>query len=420
MRRIPTTLTDLAIPIGSVQPHPRNEDIHEGDVGAISESLKANSQYRPIVVSKKTGNIVAGNHTWKAAVALGWEEIAATFVNASPEQELRILIADNRTAQLAVNHDEALSRLLTEIAESDGGLAGTGWDGDDLDALLADLTPPVSFTDPDAVPDVTVGESTPGDVWTVGPHTIVHGSAVDPTAYSHLNGLATLVWTDPPYGVNYGAKQRHLQKYAKAGRRTEDIADDTPEETDQLLTAVLPLIIGNTKPGTPFFMSGPGGPDGEAFYRHLNQTNILRQVLIWVKNNMVMGRQDYHYEHEPVFYGWTPGAAHRPPHDIGRSSLLKHDRPQQSKLHPTMKPVALIENCLDNFHKPGDTVLDPFAGSGTTGIAAHRLGIASYLIEQAAEYVDTTVRRIHEHTGHPVTRNGEPHDLSAAAERSNP
>lgn len=131
-------LEHTTIDIDAVQPHPKN--VRHGDIGAISESLKAHGQYRPIVVDKRTNQILAGNHTWKAAKALGWKEISVGFVTTKNEDEAtRILLADNRTTDLATYDDSALADLLKELASTDQGLDGTLFDGDALDQLLLDL-----------------------------------------------------------------------------------------------------------------------------------------------------------------------------------------------------------------------------------------------------------------------------------------
>jgi len=130
-RKIEHTIVD----IDSVQAHPKN--VRQGDIGAISESLKAHGQYRPIVVDKRTNYILAGNHTWKAAKALGWAEISAGFIETKDDDEaLRILLADNRTTDLASYDDTELANLLKQLAETDEGLLGTAFDGDDLDNLI--------------------------------------------------------------------------------------------------------------------------------------------------------------------------------------------------------------------------------------------------------------------------------------------
>lgn len=128
----------LTVDINTIEPHPKN--VRQGDIGAISESLKAHGQYRPIVVDKRTNRILAGNHTWKAAKALGWSQISAGFVETKDDDEaLRILLADNRTTDLASYDDAELANLLKDLAETDEGLIGTAFDGDALDQLLMDL-----------------------------------------------------------------------------------------------------------------------------------------------------------------------------------------------------------------------------------------------------------------------------------------
>ena len=130
-------LQHLAVPITDLQPHPQN--VRQGDVGAISESLKHHGQYRPIVVQKSSGHILAGNHTFKAAKALGWKEIAATFIECDDEQGLRILLADNRANDLAAYDDNALTEILKQLSLTDTGFDGTLFDGDDLDELIVKL-----------------------------------------------------------------------------------------------------------------------------------------------------------------------------------------------------------------------------------------------------------------------------------------
>jgi hypothetical protein len=132
-------LSEHAIAIGSVKNHPRN--VRQGDIGAISESLKDNGQYRPIVVQRSTGYVLAGNHTLKAAKALGWKEIAATFIDCDDDRALRILLADNRTNDLATYDDKALADLLKELASSELGFTGSAYDGDELDTLLNEEKP---------------------------------------------------------------------------------------------------------------------------------------------------------------------------------------------------------------------------------------------------------------------------------------
>lgn len=201
---IPETLAHLAIPIDSIKPHPRN--VRQGDVGAISESLKLHGQYRPIVVQKSTGHILAGNHTYKAARALKWKQIAATYVDVTDDQAVRILLMDNRANDLASYDDPALADILKQLMETDQRLEGTGFDPDDLEQLLRDIDAeelPTVMGDPDDVPEDVPAKTVPGDIWLLGRHRLRCGDSTSPSDLDALmNGVkAQLCHADPPYGM---------------------------------------------------------------------------------------------------------------------------------------------------------------------------------------------------------------------------
>ncbi|NDC10682.1 MAG: DNA modification methylase, partial [Oxalobacteraceae bacterium] len=190
---IPETLAHLAIPIDSIQPHPRN--VRQGDVGAISESLKLHGQYRPIVVQKSTGHILAGNHTYKAARALKWKQIAATYVDVTDDQAVRILLMDNRANDLASYDDPALADILKQLIETEQGLEGTGFDPDDLEQLLRDIDAeqlPTVIGDPDDVPEDVPAKTVPGYVWLLGRHRLRCGDSTSPSDMDALMNGATM------------------------------------------------------------------------------------------------------------------------------------------------------------------------------------------------------------------------------------
>ncbi len=153
------------------------------------------------------------------------------------------------------------------------------------------------------------------------------------------------------------------------------------------------MKVDATKPGACWYVTGPCGRQLIDFLQALESVGVLRQILIWEKNNTTFGRSDYHYQHETVFYGWSPGAAHRKPSIIGQSSLLKFDRIQSNDLHPTMKPISLIEYCIEQSSDPGAVVLDPFAGSGSTLVACDNTGRKSVNIEIDPAWCDVIVKR---------------------------
>jgi len=192
-------LAALAISIDLCEPHPSN--IRQGDIGAISQSLTHHGQYRPIVVQRSTGFVLAGNHTLHAARSLGWPDIAATYVDCGDDQALRILLVDNRANDLATYDETALVAFLKELLETDLGLDGTLFDGDALDQLIHDLgrEDEIGVDAPETAPAITQL----GDIWLLGQHRLMCGDSTDSNQIALLvNGnQIDMVWTDPPYGV---------------------------------------------------------------------------------------------------------------------------------------------------------------------------------------------------------------------------
>lgn len=404
MSGIPASLSALAVPIAGLRPYAQNP--RTGDVGAIAESLSVNGQYRPVVVNRGTGEVLAGNHTLLAARSLGWTEIAATFVDCSDEEAARIVLVDNRASDLAGYDEVLLAQVLGELP----GLAGTGFDQAYLDELLvrvSELPPPLA--DPDDVPDLPAAPvSVLGDVWVLGCHRLVCGDSTDAGAVDALmvGGLADCVWTDPPYGVAY-----------EGGSKKRDVIHNDALDVQTLTTFLrdaLGLSMTHTLPGAVWYVAAPHGPMGLAFSLVMHELDVWRHSLVWVKNNSTFGRADYHYRHEPIYYGWTPGAAHHAVTDRKQDTLWEFDRPRRSDVHPTMKPVALIERALLNSTDKGATVLDPFAGSGSTLIACHQLGRVARLVELDPRYVDVICRRYQQATGDKPVREatGEPWDFT--------
>ncbi len=203
-------LLSLAVPIDSVELHPRNP--RQGDVGAISESLKRFGQTKPIVVQHSTGFVVAGNHLLRAARALGWTKIAANGMDLNDDEAIAYLLADNRTSDLGSYDDDLLAAILAEVAAADN-LAATGYDGDDVDALIRAAGLGEVHGDPDAVPAVPAEADVyvkSGDLWLLGRHRLSCGDATNAADVARLLGGATprLLVTDPPYGVELNMEWR--------------------------------------------------------------------------------------------------------------------------------------------------------------------------------------------------------------------
>lgn len=387
-------LQHLAVPVADLQPHPQN--VRQGDIGAISESLKHHGQYRPIVVQKSSGHILAGNHTFKAAKALGWKEIACTFVDCDDEQATRILLMDNRANDLASYDDSALAEMLQTLMATDDQLAGTGFAPEDLQQLLEDLGAeqlPTIIGDPDDVPEQVPAKTVPGDVWLLGKHRLLCGDSTSPTDIERLMAgvKADMVWTDPPYGVAYVGK-------TKDALTIENDKLDAPALT-QFLRDALGNACEHTKPGGVWYVASPSGNLFQCFSIPLTELGIWKHTLVWVKDQFVMGRADYHYRHEAIFYGWKPGAAHREPPDRKQDTVWEIARPKRNAEHPTMKPVELITRAINNSSGHGELVLDPFGGSGSTLIAAEQTNRIAYLMELDPHYCDVICARFQKATG---------------------
>jgi len=394
-----------------------------GDVGAIATSLAARGQYRAIAVNVGTltgrpFEVLAGNHTLLAARQLGWSHLDGTTVDVDDAEAAQIVAADNRLADLG-GYDDADLLAVLELA---GDLAGTGYSDADLAALQTALNEPVALTDPDDAPPCTEQEPTsrPFDVWELGPHRLYVGSSSDTDAvHSIMPAPAACIWTDPPYGVNYVGRA--------SSRMT--IKNDGHDEAAQVFRDAIPTMLAIARPGAPVYVAHADSIR-PAFQSALEDAGItIRQTLVWVKDSLVLGRADYQWKHEPILeaalaaepdhepiaYGFTPGGDGRlgrgGPHWFGdnrQTTVLEVPRPKASRLHPTMKPVELIERMLLNSCAPGAVVADLFAGSGSTLIAAHRTGRIAVLCELDPVYADVICERWEAHTGIVPVRDGEP------------
>lgn len=245
--------------------------------------------------------------------------------------------------------------------------------------------------------------SRPGDVWLLGTHRVVCGDSADPSIVKQVIGEhpVSWMWTDPPYGVEYtGGTVEQLT-----------IRNDHPDKIQQLLRSVFSTVNEVLQEGSPIYIAHPSGAHALPFIREFQEVGWhLHQELIWVKDQMAIGRSDYHYQHEPILYGWK-GQKRTWVAGRDQTSIFELPRPKKSPDHPSMKPVKLIEQLLQNSSLRGSTGLDPFAGSGSTLIAAERLGRVCVAIELEPRYVDVIVRRWQEFTGSNAILEGESRDF---------
>lgn len=371
-----------------------------GDVEQIRESLRRNGQYRALVVRQHDGQrtILAGNHTADALEAEQHQTARCELIECSDAEARRINAADNRIPQLGHYNDQALTELLAGI---DGDFDGTGWTSADLDELLAAAAEPEAAgnTDPDDAPPAPADpRSAPGDLYHIGEHRLIVGDCTDLAAVEAMlaGDRADCMWTDPPYGVEYTGKTRDALTIRNDG------ADDLPE----LLAGAYAVATAVLTPGAAIYVAHPAGALSKVFADAWFAAGWrYHEGLVWVKDQMVLGHSDYHYRHEPVMFGYTASNGRRGRGGDGwyggnaETSVFEFAKPARSSEHPTMKPCALVQAHLANSCPPGGLVYEPFAGSGTTLIAAHRLGLRAAACELDPVYADVILGRLQRHTG---------------------
>ncbi len=359
-------------------PNPRNWRTHPSEQQrAIAGALAEVGWVTEVIVNQTTGKVVDGHLRIELALARDERTVPVTYVELSEEEEALVLATLDPIGAMADAEATALESLLATLDPADA----------DLRAFLDDLarqqeteTLRAGLVDPDDAPDLPEEPWVKaGDMYRLGDHRLLCGDSTDPEQVRRAFGTDTacdIVWTDPPYGVAYQTKLSVEEAVARH-RRTDglEIANDamTPEATRALVTAALrgaPL-----EPGGAFYVASPSGDMETVFRMALEDAGLqLRQQLVWVKDVFVMGRQDYHWRHESVLYGWKDGAAHAFHGGRTQDTVWEIPRPRRSEPHPTTKPVELVVRALANSSSLGDLVYEPFAGSGTTIIAAEQTG----------------------------------------------
>jgi len=390
-------LRALVVPIDSVELHPRNP--RRGDVAAVAASLQRFGLQKPVVVQRSTGYVVAGNHVVRAAISLGWTEIAANVEDLDDAEAIAFMISDNRTADLGGYDDTLLAAILAE-QQAEDNLAATGYDADDVAALLAEAGI-IEERDLDAAPDLPPEAEVyveRGQRWALGRHVLMCGDSTAADDVGKLLGDAQvdLLWGDPPYGLGYRGKTK---------RALTIVNDDLgPDGTRALVAAALRLAP--LRPGGAFYVAAPSGPELHlAFLLALEDAGLTaHQTLVWVKDRFVLGHADYHARHENLLYGWREGRAHHFVKDRTQDTVWEIDRPARSAVHPTMKPVELVARAIRNSSTPGQLVYDPFAGSGTTLIAAEQTGRTCRAMELDPRYAQVILERWGAIAGVPAER----------------
>lgn len=341
--------------------------------------------------SRGVETMIDGHLRVELALRNGEPEIPVKYVDLDPHEEALALATFDPIGALANINRENLESLIADIETNDEAITSL------LDELLdnsigEEIEEVETAEDVDAEPELSLAQelqakwgTATGQIWKLGDHRIICGDSRNPAVFKALmeGFFADMVATDPPYGVGYVGK-------------TDDelpVHNDDKAGLLDLLQDALGLAHEYSRQGAAWYVAAPHGPNFYDFAIVLSGLNVWRQTLVWVKQQMVMGHSDYHYKHESIFYGWKDGAAHKTPPDRKQTSVLEFNKPQRNELHPTMKPVELYDYFLKMSSIPGDMVLEPFLGSGTTLIACERNQRQCRGIEIAPEYLAVVIER---------------------------
>jgi site-specific DNA-methyltransferase (adenine-specific) len=374
-------------------PYALNSRTHSDEqVAQLAASIREFGSTNPVLIDQDA-NLIAGHGRLLAARKAKMDQVPAVVVTGLDDRKRRALvIADNKLALNAGWDEEALRVELEDLAGDFGELMG--FSEDELVELLKQDETTEGLTDEDAVPEAPEDPVTvEGDVWLLGRHRLMCGDSTSIDALEKLcDGQLVDMWlTDPPYNVAYEGKTKEALT----------IQNDSMSDIGfrQFLSEANTAADAVMKAGAVFYI-WHADSEGYNFRGACHDAGWqVRQCLIWKKQTMVMGRQDYHWKHEPCLYGWKGGAGHLWATDRKQTTILEFDRPSRNAEHPTMKPVELFEYQMLNNTKGGDQVLDSFAGSGTTAIACEKHGRFARLMELDPKYCDVIIKRWQEFTG---------------------
>lgn len=381
-------LTDIKL-------NPKNRNKHpEDQIDRLVTILKENGFRRPGTISNRTGFLVCGEGRYLAAKKLGLKHMPVMHQDyPDAAAELADAVADNAIDKWASLDQSGIMQDVKEL-DTDFNLDRLGI----KDFRIVDPQIEPQCDEDDAPPVRTETISKLGDLWQLGRHKLLCGDATIADQVAKLMGeeRADLVWTDPPYNVAYEGKTKEALT----------IQNDKMGDVDfyQFLYDAYLTMFMFTRPGGGIYVAH-ADLEGANFRKAMEDAGwLLKQCLVWVKQTLVMGGKDYHWKHEPILYGWAPGAAHTWLGDRKQTSVLEFNKPARNGEHPTMKPVELIEYCLSNSVVPGGLVLDLFGGSGSTLIACEKIGRNARLVELDPKYCDVIVARWEKYTGQKASR----------------
>lgn len=387
--------------IAEIKPYENNPRHNESAIDAVASSIKEFGWKQPLVIDKDSV-IVVGHTRWLAAKKLGLSEVPCLIASdLTDEQIAAYRLADNKTNELATWDFEKLKTELESISDIDMSQFGF----EELEASLDDVKDD-EFDEKGAISETPYSKK--GDIFILGNHRLMVG---DSTLKDDVDKLCEdrsvdLVLTDPPYNVDY------------EGQDGMKIQNDKQSDEDfyNFLLLAFKNMLEHTKLGGVIYCFH-ADTEGLNFRNAFKNAGFkLAECLIWVKNSLVLGRQDYQWRHEPCLYGWKEGAGHYFVDDRTQDTILEYDKPRNNNLHPTQKNIELVSKLILNSSRKDETILDLFGGSGTTLIAAEQLGRKTLMMELDEKYADVIVKRFitlkHSVDGCFLIRDGNKTSLS--------
>lgn len=355
--------------------NPRKND---DAVNAVARSIKEFGFKVPVIID--SNNVIIAGHTRvKACKQLGITEVPCVIADDLTEDQIKAFrIADNKTAELA---EWDLDKLNEELSFIEMDMSQFGFE--DLEQELDRDVLEDEFNEEEELPDKPYSKK--GDIFILGRHKLMCGdSTISDDVKKLVDGnRIDMIFTDPPYNVDY------------VGANGMTIQNDKQKDEDfyNFLSLAFNNMFDSVKPGGVIYCCH-ADTEGLNFRTAFKNAGFkLAECLIWVKNSLVLGRQDYHWRHEPILYGWREGNAHYFVEDRTQDTIWEYNKPKANNLHPTMKPLELVGKAIKNSSRVNENVLDLFGGSGSTLIASEQIQRNSYLMELDEKYVDVIVKR---------------------------
>ena len=406
------------VAVDTLIPYARNARTHnDSQVAQIAASIAEYGWINPILTDGERG-VIAGHGRLMAARKLDLKEVPVIeLAHLTPEQKKAYILADNRIAENAGWDQELLKLELAELQAADYDLSLMGFTDEEIDDLLSPEDEGGGLTEDDAIPEPPVDPvSRLGDLWILGNHRLLCGDSTVLSDVERLmdGQLADMAFTDPPYNVDYGNSAKDKMR-GKDRRILNDALGDGFYKF--LYDACLNLLI-MTKGACYVCMSSSELHTLQKAW--LDAGGKWSTFVIWAKNSFTLGRADYQRQYEPILYGWKQGSDHFWCGDRDQADVWFYNKPRVNDLHPTMKPVELVERAVKNSSKSRDIVLDLFGGSGTTAIACEKTNRHARLMELDPKFVDVIVKRWEDFTGKKaVLERAEP-DRSDSADLDTP